>query len=89
MKKSLGKPASCETSYDFEQLLKKVYFTTLSNEQRFDTESYGTEDGPIVNESTIRYSMMPSRPQRQRMKVHQRIAEFDDNLLFSVGGMSR
>ena len=53
----------CETSLEYKKITKAVSFTTLTNQQRFEAETYNTET-PVVKESTLEYTIIPEQPTR-------------------------
>ena len=77
----------CETSQIFERLMERTLIITITNQQRFDTESYAS-GGPIVKESTLTWSEIPTRPVKRNIRIEESILERDDNQFMSINGVT-
>lgn len=59
----------------------------MTNQQRFDTESYGS-GGPIIKESILTWSDLPAHPIKRNMRIEESILERDDNRIMSISGVT-
>ena len=59
----------------------------MKNQERFDTESYAS-GGPIVKESTLVWSEIPTHSVKRNIRVEESILERDDNQFMSINGVT-